>query len=757
MAQKQEGNTFFTGVDIYNQHKNEDQATKKQTFDKPKIDTKDEEKRVHAETAFKQIVSKVSFADTGVDYSDYKVKPGFDFWRLLAKSSQKKLDQLKVKIPDTFVMIDPTSVYLRYDKHKKKIVKMAEDVTFQDFEDNIKNTDPHFCPPEYNKDDQNERVEFIKEMDKRYFVCKKQKSGNSLSFNMPSDLLTLPDWKNKPNSEKQKLESILQKFIYPVGQPPKGQKACITRLVYKTKHNKGDMSNKKDPNRIKKKKPFKDGDTFEYKYYLDHDVLREKVMHRKFRIKFLRNEENNKLESIQMVEDRKLIWECFEPHILLTGTNVEVNFYDDSIIPFEKSKADRDIVKGDDGELREIPYKAVELYMPDVWTIRPGFKSDRDFVNDDKPYIDPADGPLNKNLPKLQSSYAYKIQNEAPQITGKQGSCKSAVIDFRNTEIGKNLEHPFKVYQITGQALKEYEAIAESLVEFLERNGVRIMLIVQDFITDNNNNHWLFNLKHIELDTNVKVNEDHVPKSTDDLTCSVYCKLCNLIFKKDEASKTLTYKLLWEFCQHLKKRGEDYYKHFEVSHSSTRPCRVCDLCYMVVVSEHELIELEQQFARIQNIPIKDPYMRVPVEKKAKHRPALLPAKLEQWRLMLYFESLSFDDGDDQLEYPGIFEELKGQDKEIHLQVKISNIRNDFHIKIKKVIETSDDFSGGELERPVYELNILRVYYYFSEKTDIKKFLNETDIQIRLTYSQDWNDYIAHGSTKTLNQFQNNRR
>ena len=43
MAQKQEGNTFFTGVDIYNQHKNEDQATKKQTFDKPKIDTKDEE------------------------------------------------------------------------------------------------------------------------------------------------------------------------------------------------------------------------------------------------------------------------------------------------------------------------------------------------------------------------------------------------------------------------------------------------------------------------------------------------------------------------------------------------------------------------------------------------------------------------------------------------------------------------------------------------------------------------------------------
>lgn len=35
----------------------------------------------------------------------------------------------------------------------------------------------------------------------------------------------------------------------------------------------------------------------------------------------------------------------------------------------------------------------------------------------------------------------------------------------------------------------------------------------------------------------------------------VYCKLCGLIFKKDDANKVLTYKLLWELIQHLKKRG----------------------------------------------------------------------------------------------------------------------------------------------------------------------------------------------------------
>ena len=364
---------------------------------------------------------------------DYKVKPGFDFWRLLAKSSQKKLDQLKVKIPDTFVMIDPNSVYLRYDENKKKIVKMAEDVTFQDFEDNIKNTDPHFCPPEWNPNEPKEgykwekfckeKEEFGYEMDKRYFVCKKKKSGESFLFSMPSDLWTLPDWKNKPNSEKQQPESILQKFIYPVGQPPKGQKACITRLVYKTKHNKGDMANKKDPNRIKKKKPFKDGDTFEYKYYPESggpisiyaksDELRQRAIIKKFKIKFIKNEENNKLESIQMVDDKKLIWECFEPHILLRGTNVEVNFYDETIIPYG-GKNGRDIIKGDDGEETEISYKVIELYMPDVWTIRPNYMSDKDFVNANKPDPETADYPLNKNVANLQSSFAYKLQNEAP-------------------------------------------------------------------------------------------------------------------------------------------------------------------------------------------------------------------------------------------------------------------------------------------------------------------------------------------------------
>ncbi len=110
------------------------------------------------------------------------------------------------------------------------------------------------------------------------------------------------------------------------------------------------------------------------------------------------------------------------------------------------------------------------------------------------------------------------------------------------------------------------------------------------------------------------------------------------MFKKDEAAKILTYKLLWEFCKHLKKRGEAL-KDIDFNHSSTRPCRVCDLCYMAVVSEHELVELEQKFALMQNNPIKNLYLKVPAEKPPKNRPALLGNQLKQWRLMLYFKDI----------------------------------------------------------------------------------------------------------------------
>lgn len=275
-------------------------------------------------------------------------------------------------------------------------------------------------------------------------------------------------------------------------------------------------------------------------------------------------------------------------------------------------------------------------------------------------------------------------------------------------------------------------------------------MIVLDFITDNLKRNVLFNVKHIDLEHTLSVQRDigEKKRTLDELTCSVYCKLCGDIFKKDEASKTLTYKLLWELVQHLKKRGRQL-KDIEVSHSSTRPCRVCDLCYMVVVSEHELIELEQEFARVQNIPIVDPYLRVPVEKKAKHRPALLEETLKQWRFMIYLQDLYF-------EKENLFKANNIDQSCVHLQIKIFRIKNDFPLELIEIPLDNSRVEHGFNYIHQFEINLLRVYYFFSQSTDIKTFLQETEVHVRLTYNKDWNNYIAQGSTKTLNNFENGR-
>lgn len=89
---------------------------------------------------------------------------------------------------------------------------------------------------------------------------------------------------------------------------------------------------------------------------------------------------------------------------------------------------------------------------------------------------------------------------------------------------------------------------------------------------------WLINMKAVTLQKTISRNDENSSlgkKTLDELTCSVYCKLCGLSFKKDDASKVLTYKLMWELVQHIKKRkrkdkGVELPESIKVSHSSTR-------------------------------------------------------------------------------------------------------------------------------------------------------------------------------------------
>lgn len=61
-------------------------------------------------------------------------------------------------------------------------------------------------------------------------------------------------------------------------------------------------------------------------------------------------------------------------------------------------------------------------------------------------------------------------------------------------------------------------------------------------------------------------------------------------------------KMLYELKTHLNKRGIFNFEYLERFKEARMSCKVCDICYMLVDAEHELIEIEKLYARAINIP-----------------------------------------------------------------------------------------------------------------------------------------------------------
>jgi hypothetical protein len=60
------------------------------------------------------------------------------------------------------------------------------------------------------------------------------------------------------------------------------------------------------------------------------------------------------------------------------------------------------------------------------------------------------------------------------------------------------------------------------------------------------------------------------------------------------------------------------------------------------------------------------------------------------------------------------------------------------------------FKLNEIEgRENFSIKGLKVSYLFSENEKIEKFLNKSEILIRITYENNWNSVVAEGSSNSL--------
>lgn len=107
---------------------------------------------------------------------------------------------------------------------------------------------------------------------------------------------------------------------------------------------------------------------------------------------------------------------------------------------------------------------------------------------------------------------------------------------------------------------------------------------------------------------------------------------------------------------------------------------------MLVVSEHELIQIERELAKLVNIPINEEQV-INSAAKPRNRPAYLPSHLYQWRILLYFSEVA---------------QLDLTSDKVYLQYKFGGLHS-----------FSESFRLGTLGSSSHHVNKLRMHYFFS--------------------------------------------
>ena len=80
-----------------------------------------------------------------------------------------------------------------------------------------------------------------------------------------------------------------------------------------------------------------------------------------------------------------------------------------------------------------------------------------------------------------------------------------------------------------------------------------------DFVIDNNKVPWLLEVKAIKSTTLTKLwdigNDEEIELLVEKNNNSQICKLCRMMFSKQEVHKLVTNKLIWEITAHIQERG----------------------------------------------------------------------------------------------------------------------------------------------------------------------------------------------------------
>ena len=301
------------------------------------------------------------------------------------------------------------------------------------------------------------------------------------------------------------------------------------------------------------------------------------------------------------------------------------------------------------------------------------------------------------------------------------------------------------VFPISGVALNRVVKDAQTVVFFLQSAyGVRVKCIVLDFLRDSKDCFWLLSCKGILVEPasvlakalHDKQQQEMTPSELEaykhdklnEQQSSIHCKLCLMPYKPTEMTHVLPFKMLLLFKLHTAHRGQ---QPFDLSHLRVNTMdflshwvRLCEICYLLVVNECELMETELKLAEVLHIPTRVPdVMNEPVITQ----PNFMPHHVHQWRILLYFKDMEF------------LRELMPR-QGLYLQYTLLGERYSYPLQPTMV--------DGKAK---YRLT--RLHYFFAvANSEVLNFAQTCEACVRLTKGPEWDGALAQGLCHPLSSF-----
>lgn len=364
------------------------------------------------------------------------------------------------------------------------------------------------------------------------------------------------------------------------------------------------------------------------------------------------------------------------------------------------------------------------------------------------------------------ANVAYCLINKGYVEKSIKSSSKEVMEKYNQlTTLNTKDESSFDIYIMSGESVAPYEFYAQQLVSYLQKwFKMLLKTIVCDFMKDERGIIYFLGCKSLTL---VKDPEElmkskphlHLLNVKDEKNIKKFyktwmCRLCLLPYPKTKITKIVTFKLLYKLKENLSKRGFDDFKHINNNiYNESQSCRVCDLCYKLLLTEQELMEIQKTIALCSNIEIQNEELLSNTVQSPSNlvRAPQKYKKLNQWRIIFYF--LKFYNFD-YLKFPfnGKPNKKTYSDKyeaETNYTLSITL----FNQKLAIPILTEEKHFVTEEE---VDINKAKMFYFFtSENSTLKQIMRNEEIEFKLILNEKWNEPLAQCKTTLFSCYDDN--